>query len=388
MHRIYYKRRHDDSQEHIIHDLDSQSVVLSYEITQSLESVSTFEFDMGLDNPFYNDIDPINGLIRVINVLDGTVEFEGRVLQPTSRMTAQNGFVKTFICEGYLAYLNDSTQTYMKFTNNGIKNYIQNILAKHNAQVEPHKQMHAGNVTVEDTDNYPHNYIGYDNSFDTIKTFLKDRFGGVFVLRKERNILYLDYVNREDLGKKSQVSLELGKNVKSARRTVNFDEMITRLVPLGDAVEKEGTSEEVPDGQQTTQERTTIASVNGGKIYLEDTALIRKFGIIQRPREFEYTKTPAELLKKAQDFMARQAITLTSWEIEVTDLSLIDSGYDKLKVGNFHPVVILPLSGVEQLQIVEKVISSKSPQSPKLVVGDINQTFTAYQAQPFNRIGG
>ena len=388
MHRIYYKRRHDDPQEHIIHDLDSQAVVLSYEIKQSLDAVWTCEFELSLDNPFYNEIDPINGLIKVVNVLDGAIEFEGRVLQPTSRMSAQNGFVKTFICESYLAYLNDSTQTYLKFSNTGVKNYIQNILAKHNAQVEPHKQMHAGNVTVQDSDNYPDNYIGYDNTFDTLKTFLKDRLGGKFAVRKVRDVLYLDYFNLSDLGTYSQTPLELGKNVKSARRTVNFDEMITRLVPLGDAVENTGNNEDVPDGQQTTQERITIASVNGGKIYIEDPALIRHFGIIQRPMEFEYTKTPAELLKKAQNKMAQQAIALASWEVEVTDLSLIDSNYDKLEVGNFHPVVILPLSGVEQLQIVEKVISSNSPQNVKLVVGDIRQTFTAYQAQPFNRLGG
>ena len=382
MFEVYYRADHN-AQEVLIHDLKSErNKLVSFEITQSLEKIHSFTFNMQIDHPQYNNIVVMLGHVRVVNILDGEVEFEGRILEPTARMS-DKGFVKTFVCEGLLSYLNDSTQHYMRFTNTGIKNYLQNVLLNHNNQTEPHKHMHAGNVTVIDTDNYPNSFIGYDTTIETLRKYLKEVHGGVFMLRKTPADLRLDYVNFEDIGVKSQTVLKLGDNILSARRTINFDELITRLVPIGNDIEQE--REELPDGQQGTRPKVTIESVNGGKRYIEDSNLIRFAGIIQRPMTFEYVETASELLKKAQDYMNRQSIAVASWEVEAVDKSLIDSNYDKLKVGNTYLIDIQPLRNVEELQIVEKVIRSNNPQRPKLTIGALKPNYTDYITNPLNR---
>ncbi|MBG9981753.1 phage tail protein [Aerococcaceae bacterium DSM 111020] len=379
MYKVYYRSRFDSNDEQVLHDLETTQTLVEGTITQSLDKIPTFEFNISMDNDLYDVLDPINGIVRVVNGMDNEIEFEGRILQPTASMN-RNGFTKSFVCEGYLSYLHDSAQTYAKFGNNGVKGYLTRVISEHNKQVEPHKQIKVGNVTVSDTDNYPHSYIDYESTFDTLRSFLKERFGGVFVMRNTPSGLVLDYLKIEDAGDHGKSPIALGQNIKTARRNVNFDQLITRLVPVGNTVEGQKQDESTPDGQKTTSERITIASVNGGRNYLEDSDLIRHFGIRQKIVMFDHTKTASELLRKAREFMKRQEIAMASWDIETVEMYLIDKNFDKYKIGNFHPIINPPISGIEELQIVEKQIRFSQPQSVRLTIGSQIQTFSSYQA--------
>lgn len=53
----------------------------------------------------------------------------------------------------------------------------------------------------------------------------------------------------------------------------------------------------------------------------------------------------------------------------------------KFKIGNTHPILNAPLSGVEALQIIEKKIDILNPQSVDLVIGSRSQSLSAYQLQ-------
>ena len=60
---------------------------------------------------------------------------------------------------------------------------------------------------------------------------------------------------------------------------------------------------------------------------------------------------------------------------------MIDSRYVKFKIGNTHPILNAPLSGIESLQIIEKKIDVLNPQSVDLVIGSKSQSLSAYQLQ-------
>ncbi len=376
--RIIYYRNHTDKVGTLLHEtqLDGDKVSAG-RLEQSLSDIGTFEFELMYDHPLYNLIEPITGLVKIVNKYDKEVEFYGRVLKPDAGMDSTGLFAKNFVCESVLGYLQDSTQTFQRVSNNGIEDYFRRIIDVHNSQVEPHKQFKIGRVTVPNQSDIPYRYIGYDTTFETIKTYLVGRMGGYIQLRLEDDGMYLDYL--KDVGQDMSSPIQLGTNIETARRELDLSNLITRLVPLGADLDKDTQSAET--GQYVVRERVTINNVNGGKSYIEDAELVRQFGIIQRPMDWTEIKDTSILLQRGQQFMANQKIAISSWSVSVVELYLIDQSFEKFKVGNTHPIDNAPLSGVERLQIIKKVIDVTQPESVDLTVGADSMTLSKFQLQ-------
>lgn len=376
--RIIYYKNHADKVGTLLHEtqLDGDKVSAG-RLEQSLSDIGTFEFELMYDHPLYNRIEPITGLIKIVNKYDKEVEFYGRVLKPDAGMDSTGLFAKTFVCESVLGYLQDSTQTFQRVHNNGVEDYLRRIVDVHNGQVEPHKQFKIGRVTVPNQSDVPYRYIGYDTTFETIKTYLVGRMGGYIQLRLEEDGMYLDYL--KDVGQDMSSPIQLGTNIETARRELDLSNLITRLVPLGADLDKDTRDEET--GQYVVRERVTINSVNGGKSYIEDAELVRQFGIIQRPMDWTEIKDARILLERGKQYMANQKIAISAWSVSVVELYLIDHSFEKFKIGNTHPIDNPPLSGVERLQIIKKVIDVTQPESVDLTVGADSMTLSKFQLQ-------
>lgn len=376
--RIIYYKNHADKVGTLLHEtqLDGDKVSAG-RLEQSLSDIGTFEFELMYDHPLYNQIEPITGLVKIVNKYDKEVEFYGRVLKPDAGMDSTGLFAKTFICESVLGYLQDSTQTFQRVTNNGVEDYLRRIIDVHNGQVEPHKQFKIGRVTVPNQSDVPHRFIGYDTTFETIKTYLIGRMGGYIQLRLEDDGMYLDYL--KDVGQDMSSPIQLGTNIETARRELDLSNLITRLVPLGSDLDKDTQDEET--GQYVVRERVTINRVNNGKAYIEDPELVRQFGIMQRPMDWTEIKDARILLERGKQYMANQKIAISAWSVSVVELYLIDHSFEKFKIGNTHPIDNPPLSGVERLQIIKKVIDVTQPESVDLTVGADSMTLSKFQLQ-------
>jgi len=376
--RIIYYKNHEDKTGSLLHEtqLDGDKVSAG-RLEQSLSDIGTFEFELMYDHPLYNQIEPITGLVKIVNKYDKEVEFYGRVLKPDAGMDSSGLFSKTFTCESVLGYLQDSTQTFQRVPNNGIEDYFRRIIAIHNSQVEPHKRFKVGRVTVLNQSDIPYRYIGYDTTFDTIKTYLIGRMGGYIQLRLEEDGMYLDYL--QSVGEEMDSPIQLGTNIETARRELDLSNLITRLVPLGADLDKDNRDEET--GQYVVRERVTINSVNGGKSYIEDAELVKQFGILQRPMDWTEIKDAGILLQRGQQYMQNQKIAISAWSVSVVELYLINQSFEKFKVGNTHPIDNAPLSGVERLQIIKKVIDVTQPESVDLTVGADSMTLSKFQLQ-------
>lgn len=376
--RIIYYKNHEDKTGSLLHEtqIDGDKVSAG-RLEQSLSDIGTFEFELMYDHPLYNKIEPITGLVKIINKYDKEVEFYGRVLKPDAGMDSSGLFAKAFVCESVLGYLQDSTQTFQRVPNNGVEDYFRRIIDVHNSQVEPHKRFKVGRVTVPNQSDIPHRYIGYDTTFDTIKTYLIGRLGGYIHLRIEEDGMYLDYL--QSVGEEMESPIQLGTNIETARRELDLSNLITRLVPLGADLDKDNRDEET--GQYVVRERVTIGSVNGGKNYIEDAELVKKFGILQRPMDWTEIKDAGILLQRGQQYMQSQKIAISAWSVSVVDLYLIDQSFEKFKVGNTHPIDNAPLSGIERLQIIKKVIDVTQPESVDLTVGADSMTLSKFQLQ-------
>ena len=189
--------------------------------------------------------------------------------------------------------------------------------------------------------------------------------------------MYLDYL--KDVGQDMDSPIQLGNNIETARRELDLSNLITRLVPLGAYLDKDNRDEET--GQYVVRERVTINSVNGGKNYVEDAELVKQFGILQRPMDWTEIKDARILLQRGQQYMQNQKIAISAWSVSVVELYLIDQSFEKFKVGNTHPIDNAPLSGVERLQIIKKVIDVTQPESVDLTVGADSMTLSKFQLQ-------
>lgn len=376
--RVIYYKNHEDKTGSLLHEtqIDGDKVSAG-RLEQSLSDIGTFEFELMYDHPLYNKIEPVTGLVKIVNKYDKEVEFYGRVIKPDAGMDSEGLFSKTFVCESVLGYLQDSTQTFQRVPNNGVEDYFRRIIDVHNSQVEPHKQFKVGRVTVLNQSDIPYRYIGYDTTFDTIKNYLIGRLGGYIQLRLEDDGMYLDYL--QNVGEEMDSPIQLGTNIETARRELDLSNLITRLVPLGADLDKDNRDEET--GQYVVRERVTINSVNGGKSYIEDAELVKQFGILQRPMDWTEIKDAGILLQRGQQYMQSQKIAISAWSVSVVELYLINQSFEKFKVGNTHPIDNAPLSGIERLQIIKKVIDVTQPESVDLTVGADSMTLSKFQLQ-------
>lgn len=87
------------------------------------------------------------------------------------------------------------------------------------------------------------------------------------------------------------------------------------------------------------------------------------------------------LLQRGQQYMQSQKIAISAWSVSVVELYLINQSFEKFKVGNTHPIDNAPLSGVERLQIIKKVIDVTQPESVDLTVGADSMTLSKFQLQ-------
>src|SRR5690625_1922152 len=215
MYIIKLHKDHADEQGIVIHSPYVSDLKLSSgEINYVLGSIHDFKFSVNIKNPAWDRIEPLKTIIKITDVLKNKIIFEGRALQPRSKMNSDGSFSKQVTCESLLAYLVDSTQRHAEIHDTTIEDFLQIIIDNHNQQVEPHKQVKLGQVTVTNTTDNVYRYLGYDNTYETIKDKLVDRLGGYIQLRRESEGLYLDYL--EEVGEYvKSTPIRLAHNMQS-----------------------------------------------------------------------------------------------------------------------------------------------------------------------------
>lgn len=355
--------------------------ILSGSIKQAQNAINEFTFVMPMQNNLYQKLIPFQSIVQVVNLYDDEIEFEGRVLSISNKMT-NTGFVQEVVCEDFLSFLHDSSQYFQKLKNTGAEAYLREILNQHNAQVEDYKRIYLGSVTVKSLTDKPWRYLGYESTWDTIRERIVSNIGGYLTLRREKDGFYLDWTS--SIGRSQESPIQLGRNIKSASREVSFDGIATQIMPIG-ADEKNSddssSSDKEEQGSDVTRKQIDISSVNGGKMWLEDAELVAKFGIIRKPVIWTEIDSPSVLKSRGLQYLRNQRIALAKWTVAAVERYLIDSRYVKFKIGNTHPILNAPLSGVEKLQIIEKKIDILNPQSVDLVIGSKSQSLSAYQLQ-------
>ena len=337
------------------------------------DGVSSFEFTINPESPAWNNIRPLRTLIDVLDVRRNNKIFSGRVLQPVQTMSSDGLFTITYQCESKLAYLQDSTQRHGEYNNMTVLDFLQVIINQHNRQVEPYKQFEVGEVTVTTSTDNIYRFLGYEKTFEAIKDKLTDRLGGHIRVREQDGVNYLDYL--QNVGEIKNTPIQLRTNLKDMQKEIDPTDVITRLVPLGARLE-------AAEGESSVSEpRLTIESVNGGVDYLDDTALIAEFGIVEGNITFDDVNVASILKTRGEQFFASQRAARVSYEVTPINLSLIDIRFEEFQVDDWYHIENPVFAISEPLQVIGKTIDIFNPELSKLQIGEKYKTLSDYQAQ-------
>lgn len=345
------------------------------EVKQILNGLDLFVCSLSLNNAGYRKVEPIKNMIIVKNTLTNSVVFEGRVREVVNTMSNMN---ETLHCESLLAYLYDSYQIYRGMGNDPVEVYFRLIIEQHNRTVEAHKRFKVGLVTVVNSTDNVYRGINYTSTMDLIKDKLINRLGGYLRYRRVNGELVIDYL--KEIGEVSETPLQLSKNLVNATKNLKSDELVTRIVPVGAEIETEDEPESSPN-VDITRPRITIGDVNGGVLHLDDSELIKRFGVISKVVDWNDVNIPSILKQKGQNFLDNQRVFLTTWNIDAIELGLIDKRFEEFVIGNSYPIINPYLSSVETLQVIERSIDINNPQRSNLTIGNGAKTLSQYQLE-------
>lgn len=329
------------------------------------DEIESCSFTLYPDNPGYDRLHPLVTRVSVWSSTAKDTIFRGRVLTVAPAMDADGLISKAVVCEGEKGFLCDSIQPYTPERHwvgdedrTGLDEFIDYLLDNHNAQVEDYKKIYRGTVTVAPfaTSDGVTKGTNYETTWGCIKDKLVGSFGGEIQLRRDgEGLLRLDYVPR--LGQTRQTEISLGRNLRSITKTVDPTALCTRLIPLGAK-------------REDSEERVTIGSVNGGRIFLENATARAQYGLVTKVQTWDEVTEPAQLLAKATDWFQDAARAAESYSVTALNLYEIGLAPDDIQRFDSYPVRAEAL-GISTILRCEKVtLDLVDPTASTVDMGD------------------
>lgn len=370
---IVYRIYVDDKT--LYHPVKDEYALLSAELDLEVNKAGSLTLSIPKSNPHYGLAQLMRSVVTVYD--DEELIFRGRPYAPNRNLFEDN----TIICEGELAFLNDSIQEPFDYSGD-VATLFTRVIEKHNEQVETKKQFKVGVVSVANSTeagNIVRSDIEYQTTWDFIsEKFIDSELGGYLYIRHEDDGNYIDY--RNDLNFIGNQSVKQGINLIEVEEQVSTDELATIIVPLGAKIEDEEGNE--------TDEYLTVESVNSGSIFISDPDGIAEYGSIIRIVKHDDIHEPSNLLIAGQKDLAAALGVATTVEITAADLS--KAGYKDLKsfrCGTYVDVKIKKLGFDKNVMIKHIKLNLLSPGSNSITVGDTQKTFTAESFETSQSVG-
>lgn len=306
-------------------------------------------------------IDAIRRRKSVVTVhQDGEEIFRGQVLDDQKDKFKQ----KSVYCEGIRSYLNDSQAAPYEYhgTPRGL---LKKLITEHNAQVEEEKRFVLGNITIDRADEaLDCENTAYWETFREIEEKLLGAYGGYLRVRVEGGVYFIDWL--KECGKKNRQKIRFAVNLIDIKDKNDSADMFTILRPLG-------ASKIDDDGEYG--EPVTIASVNGGRDYIEDEEAIAKHGRIWRTHSWSHIEDPAKLLSKAREYMKIGA-ELRTITLQAIDMHFLDGSIQAIHAGDTVHIVSAP-HGIDLEKVCSKIeIDLLEPDKTVYTFGEVPQALT------------
>lgn len=333
--------------------------LLGLKATAGVNKSGTASIVMPQYHPAYNAFTSYKTLVTIYR--DNALLFRGRPLYPTDDFYNR----RTITCEGERGFLRDGVIRPYVYQD-GPAAIFADVIGLYNAQVDEFKRFVVGTVTVTD----PNNYIRLESETaekaSSVIDKLVERCGGyiVFTTNAEGQRVINWY---ESLGYQSRQVIEFGENLLDFARSSSNDDLATVIIPYGAK-------------DETTGQRLDITSVNNGLDFIQDYDAVALRGVIAAPVYWDDITEPSNLLAKAQQYLAKSKLMVTSLELSAVDLSYLDKNIDTFQVGDTIQVRSLPHGVNEPFQLTERTYDLLHPSNDKVNLGKDVATLTGADA--------
>lgn len=341
-----------------LYDLRDEDLVLISPIVKIGENTAgSFEFSILPKHPHYEEV---NELTSVITAYDADEEiFCGRVVEITKDLYNR----KKVICEGELAYFNDSIQRPARYQGLTVRGYLETLVNIHNQQVKNQgidKTFKVGAVTVQDKNDYVYKYTNWESTLEVIKTDLLKTYGGYLRIRKENGVRYLDYL--ADYPNTNTQVIEFGSNLLDFTHDMVASDIVTAVIPLGarleDVTEVEGLDAYL-----------TIKDVNGGVDYVYSQEAVKSYGWIFKTVKWDDVHVADNLLKKGNEYLTDIQFAQITLTVSAVDLHMLHVDMERIKVLDEIRVTSSP-NGLDRFfPVSEMTIYLDKPSNNKLTLG-------------------
>ena len=341
-----------------LYDLRDEDLVLISPIVKIGENTAgSFEFSILPKHPRYEEV---NELTSVITAYDGDEEiFCGRVVEITKDLYNR----KKVICEGELAYFNDSIQRPAKYQGLTVRGYLETLVNIHNQQVKNQgidKTFKVGAVTVQDNNDYVYKYTNWESTLEVIKTDLLNTYGGYLRIRKENGVRYIDYL--ADYPNTNTQVIEFGSNLLDFTHDMVASDIVTAVIPLGarleDVTEVEGLDAYL-----------TIKDVNGGVDYVYSQEAVKSYGWIFKTVKWDDVHVADNLLRKGKEYLSDIQFAQITLTVSAVDLHILHVDMERIKVLDEIRVTSSP-NGLDRFfPVSEMTIYLDKPSNNKLTLG-------------------
>lgn len=330
--------------------------LLSLKITTGLNKGGTAEITMRSGHPSYSRYTSYKTIVEIYR--DGLLQFRGRALYPMDDFYNQ----RTVICEGELCFLQDAVSRPYLYQDAPAVVFAE-VLATYNSQVETVKQFKLGAVTVTDANDYIRmESENAESVLDTVNKLL-ERCGGyiVFTTDPEDGKRVINWY--ATLSYRSNQEIEFGENLLNFSRNGANTSLVTAVLPYGAKDEETGL-------------RVTIESVNGGVDYIQDDEAVALRGRITQVVTWDDVSVPANLLRKAREYLESHRYIITALELTALDLSYVDKSIDDYQVGDKIRVRSKPHGVDEDFLLTERTENLLNPTDSQIVLGKERSTLT------------
>lgn len=358
---------------------DREAAVINPELDLQTGYAGELTLKVPALNPLYNDIHNRKSMISVYR--DKTEIFYGEV-RTREKDRFKNQPIKA---TGALSFLADTILPQQEWHDMSPREMLDAWLQLHNNQVEDRKKIYIGVVTIHDSNDSLYRITDRENTLEAIREKLVDRLGGYLRLRHEEDKLYLDWINIQEYGKYCEQPIQFGENLLDYSETMTADDVITALIPLGAAIEQE--TDENASEFERLEKNVDITSVNDGKDYIYSKEAVESFGWVWKTEKWDDVATPANLLKKATEYLTTQQYENLVISLTAVDLSLFGQDYDSFDIGDRVLCNAIPYGMKKVLPVMEMKIPLQQPDQAQLTLGEnLQQSFTDQTTGTFTQI--
>lgn len=300
--------------------------IISGTLTDEINSVSALEFTLPPSNDMAGQIIPHVSIIRV--------EFDGaEIFRGAANSVSKNFRGDTVVsCDGMLALMADVIKEPFTASSYEIEGYVAAIVKNYNDGVTADRAIKVGQISGFEGQTFSVSHsTECKNIFELLKELRSEKGGYIWASYIGGDVC-INYTST--IGRRNSQQIAFGSNLVNIEDQLEVGTLVTRVWPLGN-------------------EGLTIASVNDGKAYLQNTDVELRYGRVDKTIQVD-SDDPSVVKSYGQAYLTRYAAMNNTITLTAIDLHHLDKTISSFEVGDAVRV-LSPPHGIDAEMIVNSV---------------------------------